>query len=126
MTASTFRSRSCGILAAIALALRLYWELDDAAQIHHSDEDHALRENYTVEATYQPRQFETLVAYCTALVDGLRAEAFPIGRNSYDTGFFGLDDPALTDRQRTLRTARTERAQADYEDGFIRPVTGAS
>lgn len=107
------------------LALRLYWELDDAAQIHHSDEQHALRETYDVEARYQPDDFAALVAYCTTLVQGLRDETFPIGRNSFDTGFFGLEDPELTERQRSRKALATSVAERDYEEGFLRPVTGS-
>ncbi|WP_306367831.1 DUF4274 domain-containing protein [Nocardiopsis sp. CC223A] len=109
-----------------ALALRLFWELDDTARIHHSDEANALRENHTAEARYQPEDFDRMVRYCSTLVSGLWEGTFPIGANSFDTGFFGLDDPALTDRQRALRTDRTRRAQQEYEDGFLRPVTPRS
>ena len=109
-----------------ALALRLFWELDDSAQIHHSDETCALQENYTVEARYQPEEFDRMVRYCSALVSGLQEGTFPLGANSFDTGFFGFDAPALTDRRRTLRIARTRSAQQEYEDGFLRPVTAQS
>lgn len=105
-----------------ALALRLYWELDDSAQLHHSNENAALREAYSAEAEHHPEEFDRLVRYCSALVRGLREQTFPIGLNTFDTGFFALDDPALTDRQRTLRAARTRRAQREHEDGFLRPV----
>lgn len=106
------------------LALRLYWELDDSARIHHSDEENALRELYSAEAEYDPEGFELLGKYCTALVGGLRAGTFPLGRNSFDTGFFGLDDPALTERQRKIRAVHTRRAQREHEDGFLHPVEG--
>jgi|GEM_PF-6206626 len=106
------------------LALRLYWELDDAARVHQSDENAGLRDGYSTTATYEPADFERLVDYCTLLVRGLRDESFPIGRNSFDTGFFRFDEPSLTDRQRRLRVARTKAAQRDAEDGFLRPVTG--
>ncbi|MFL1379478.1 DUF4274 domain-containing protein [Nocardiopsis protaetiae] len=105
-----------------ALALRLFWELDDTAQIHRSDEENGLKENYAAEARYEPEDFGRMVRYCIAVVSGLREGSFPVGANSFDTGFFGFDDPALTDRQRTLRAARTRRAQQEYEDCFLRPV----
>lgn len=105
------------------LALRMYWELDDAARIHHGDDRDGLREAYSTMATYEPSEFDRLVEYCTVLVRGLRDESFPVGRNSFDTGFFGFDDPSLTDRRRRLRIARTKAARRDLEDGFLRPVT---
>lgn len=106
------------------LALRLFWELDDAARTHVHDEENGLRSCYSVELRHRPDEFARIVAYCTALVDGLRAGTFPVGRNSFDTGFFDADDPSLTDRQKRLRSARTRVAQRDYDDSLLRPVTG--
>ncbi|MET7640727.1 DUF4274 domain-containing protein [Streptomyces sp. NPDC005438] len=105
-----------------ALALRMFWELDDTARLHLSDEAGALREAYSVEARHQPEEFAVLVAYCTTLVEGLRHGTFPVARNSFDTGYHALDDPGLSDRQRTLRAARTRRARQEFEDAFLHPV----
>ncbi|MCK1797462.1 DUF4274 domain-containing protein [Streptomyces sp. XM4193] len=129
-----------------ALALRMFWELDDAARIHHADEQHALREQYATEAAHSPQEFEHLLAYCTTLVERLRDGSFPLGANSCDTGFFGLDDPALgphadegsgaspgpdlglelTPSARRLRVARTRAARREYEDAFLLPVVGTA
>ncbi|WP_051172574.1 DUF4274 domain-containing protein [Microbacterium indicum] len=105
-----------------ALALRMFWELDDTAQLHLDDEDTAIREVYAGEAERDPEGFRTILAYCTTLVGRLRDRAFPVGANRFDTGFFGLDDPALTDRQHTLRAAHTKRAQRTLGDAFLEPV----
>lgn len=105
-----------------ALALRLFWELDDTAQIHHSDEDSAINELYDGDAERDPDGFSVLVAYCAALVTGLREQRFPIGRNRFDTGYFNLDDPTLTERQRAIRAGHTKHAQRRFEDSFLQPV----
>ncbi|MGW4480941.1 DUF4274 domain-containing protein [Rhodococcus triatomae] len=101
-----------------ALALRLFWELDDSAREFH-DEQTPLGSTF---APYDAEEARRVDDYCRTLVDGLREERFPTGRNTFDTGFFHLDDPALTERQRKLRAAKTTRTQRDYADGFIRPV----
>lgn len=107
-----------------ALALRMFWALDDAARLHHSDERNALRDAYATEAAYEPDDFAALVAYCATLVDGIRAGTFPIGANSFDTGYHGLDDPHLTPRQRTLRAAHAKLSRRTYADAFLHPVHG--
>lgn len=63
------------------LALRMFWELDDAGQTHYLDEDSGLREAYVAEAEHETEEFELLLAYSTALVDGLRNGKFQRGRN---------------------------------------------
>lgn len=105
-----------------ALALRLFWELDDAARIHLSDEEHALREHYSTEATYAPEEFERIVAYATTLVGRLRRGDFPDGANEFDTGYTDIAPPDLTDGQRKLRALRTKRARQEHEDVFLRPA----
>lgn len=104
-----------------ALALRMFWELDDTAQLHHGDEAAAIREEYADGADRDPDAFRTLLAYCSTLVAGLRDQTFPHGRNRFDTGFFALDDPTLTERQRALRAAHTKRARQQFEDHFLDP-----
>ncbi|GAB3161369.1 DUF4274 domain-containing protein [Myceligenerans halotolerans] len=106
-----------------ALALRLFWELDDTARIHLSDEADALRESFSTEMTHEPEEFERVVTYATTLVDRLRRGDFPDGRNEYDTGFMTVDDPAgQTEGQRKIRAIRTKRAQLEYDDTFLRPA----
>lgn len=105
-----------------ALALRMFWELDEAAQLHHDDEETAIRNIYEIDAQGDPDGFRTLLAYCTTLVDRLQEQSFPIGANRFDTGYFNLDDPTLTERQRTIRAAHTRLAQKRFEDGFLKPV----
>jgi hypothetical protein len=107
-----------------ALALRMCWALDDTAQIHHPDEDGALHEDDTTERECDPADFERMVPYCATLVNGLRDECFPVGRNSFDTGFFGIDGPSLTERQRKPESVKTKVVQRDHEDGFLRPGEG--
>lgn len=104
-----------------ALALRMFWELDEAAQLHCDDEETAIREMYASDAEHDPEGFRVLLDYCTTLVTGLREQRFPRGQNRFDTGCFNLDDPTLTDRQRTLRAAHTKRAQQTFEDVFLQP-----
>lgn len=105
------------------LALWLFWEADEAAQHYYADPEE-LAEAYGSLARYEPEDYADLVAYCATLVDGLRSGAFPSGRNAFDTGFFGTDDPGLTDRQRAIRAGRTKAAQRDFEDAFLRPEPG--
>lgn len=105
-----------------ALALRMFWELDDAAQLHHSDEASGIRDAYSSEAKYDPDGFHTLLTYCTTLVKRLREASFPIGQNRFDTGYFNLEDPTLTVRQRAIRAARTKQAQKRFEESFLQPV----
>ncbi|HET8994794.1 MAG TPA: DUF4274 domain-containing protein [Rhodococcus sp. (in: high G+C Gram-positive bacteria)] len=104
-----------------ALALRMFWELDDTGELHHSDEDAAIRELYASDAERDPDGFRTLLAYCTTLVDRLREQSFPNGRNRFDTGYLNLDDPTLTERQRAIRAAHTKRARKEFEDAFLQP-----
>lgn len=108
-----------------ALALRLFWELDDAARIHLSDEENALREQYSAEAAYEPEQFEHIVAYATILTSRLRRGDYPDGANEYDTGYMAIDLPDQTERQRKLRELRTARAREQYDDTFLRPALNA-
>lgn len=105
-----------------ALALRMFWELDDAAQLHHGDEDAAIREIYASDAEFDPDGFRALLAYCNTLVERLREQSFPSGRNRFDTGYFNLDDPTLTERQRAIRAAHTKLAQKEFDDAFIQPA----
>lgn len=105
-----------------ALALRLFWELDATARTHYEDEETAIRELYASDAERDPDSFRTLLAYCTTLVDRLRQQSFPTGANRFDTGYFNLDNPTLTERHRTIRAIRTKRAQKQFEDVFLRPV----
>ena len=105
-----------------ALALRLFWELDDAAQIHLSDEQNALTEHYSTQAKYQPEEFERIRSYADRLVSGLRDEAFPDGRNEFDTGFMSAPHLVLTEQQLKLRNLRTKRAKMEFADQFIRPA----
>ena len=109
-----------------ALALRLFWELDDAARTHLADEENALSEGYRAEAKYEPEEFERIVAYATTLVDRLRRGDYPDGRNEYDTGFMELALPGQSERQRRLRAARTERARKQYDDAFLCPALHSS
>jgi hypothetical protein len=109
-----------------ALALRLFWDLDDAAQIHLEDEDNGLREAYSSVAEYEPEDFADLVVYCTILVQRIREGSYPIGTNTFDTGMFDLDNPVLTDRQRKLRESRTTIARRSFEDAFLYPVLDSS
>ncbi len=104
-----------------ALALRMFWELDEAAQLHYSDEETSIREMHASDAEHDPDGFRILLAYCTSLVAGLRDQSFPSGRNRFDTGYFNLDDPTLTERQRAIRAAHTKRAQQHFEDAFLQP-----
>ncbi|MGO1851379.1 DUF4274 domain-containing protein [Microbacterium sp.] len=108
-----------------ALALRLFWELDDAARIHLSDEENALREQYSAEAAYEPKKFEHIVAYATILTTRLRRGDYPDGANEYDTGYMAIDLPDQTERQRKLRELRTARARQKYDDAFLRPALNA-
>lgn len=48
-----------------ALALRMFWELDDAAQLHHGDGEVAIRDLYASDAESDPDGFQALLAYCT-------------------------------------------------------------
>lgn len=105
-----------------ALALRLFWELDDAARIHLSDEENALREEYSAEAAYSPENFKHIVAYATILTGRLRRGDYPDGANEYDTGYMSVDLPDQTERQRKLRELRTARARQEYDDAFLRPA----
>lgn len=105
-----------------ALALRLFWELDDAARIHLSDEENALREHYSAEAAYAPENFQHIVAYATTLTSRLRRGDYPDGANEYDTGYMSVDLPDQTERQRKLRELRTARARREYDDAFLRPA----
>ncbi|WP_197517291.1 DUF4274 domain-containing protein [Microbacterium karelineae] len=105
-----------------ALALRLFWDLDDTARIHLSDEAGALHESFSTEATREPEEFERIVAYATTLVDRLRAGSYPDGANEYDTGFMELDAPGQTEQQRRIRALRTRRARSEYDDAFLRPA----
>lgn len=107
-----------------ALALRLFWELDDTARIHLSDEDNALGEHYGPTKRYQPEEFERLVAYATTLVDGIRRGAYPEGANTFDTGFMESNAPELSESKRKLRALRTKRALAEYDEAFLRPAMG--
>lgn len=105
-----------------ALALRMFWELDDAAQLHHGDGEAAIRDLYASDAESDPDGFQALLAYCTTLVARLREGSFPPGTNRFDTGYLNLDDPSLTDRQRKMRAAHTKRAQERFEDAFLLPA----
>lgn len=105
-----------------ALALRMFWELDDTAQIHYDDEETAIRDLYATKVERDPDSFRTLLAYCTTLVDRLREQRFPTGANRFDTGYFNLDDPALTERQRMIRAAHTRLAQKRFGDAFLQPA----
>lgn len=105
-----------------ALALRLFWEVDDAARIHHSDEQNGLVEQYSAEAEYQPEEFERIRSYAERLVNGLRDDVFPEGRNSFDTGFMSAPHLVLTEQQLKLRNLQTKRAKLEYTDQFLKPA----
>lgn len=104
-----------------ALALRLFWELDDTARLHLSDEETALSENFSDVAKYEPEEFTRIVAYATTLVDRLRRSDYPEGQNQFDTGFMAVDLPNQGERQRKLRELRTKRAQQEYDEVFLFP-----
>ncbi len=105
-----------------ALALRMFWDLDDTARVHYDDEESGIRDEYASDAEHDPDGFRTLLAYCTILVERLRAQGFPNGANRFDTGYCNLDNPTLTERQRTIRAAHTKFAQKEFEDAFLEPV----
>lgn len=108
-----------------ALALRLFWDLDDAARLHLADEENALRENYSAEAKYEPEEFARIVAYATTLVDRLRRGDYPDGLNQFDTGYMPVDLPGQNAQQRRLRELRTTHARREYDDVFLRPALTA-
>ncbi|QYR16825.1 DUF4274 domain-containing protein [Corynebacterium glutamicum] len=104
-----------------ALALRLFWDIDETAQIHHSDEESAIAELYASTAENDPAEFDRIMGYCTTLVEGLRKQTYPRGANRFDTGFFNLEDPSLTDRQRKIRAGKTKFALKNFEEAFLQP-----
>lgn len=105
-----------------ALALRLFWDIGDIAQHYYGDEDAVVPEAFADDAERNPEEFHTLMAYCTTLVTGIREQRFPLGRNRFDTGYFNLEDPTLTDRQRKIRAGHTKLALKTFEEAFLHPV----
>lgn len=79
-----------------ALALRLFWDLDDSARGFHADEKPGPR--LVVCTLRRADEAERVYDYCRTLVDGLREDQFPFGRNTFDTAYLNL-----TERQRNLR-----------------------
>ncbi|WP_231910999.1 DUF4274 domain-containing protein [Corynebacterium suranareeae] len=104
-----------------ALALRLFWDIDDTAQIHYSDEESAIAELYASTEENDPVEFGRIMDYCTTLVEGLRKQTYPRGANRFDTGFFNLDDEALTERQRKICAGKTKFALKNFEEAFLQP-----
>ncbi|MDR1795194.1 MAG: DUF4274 domain-containing protein [Erysipelotrichaceae bacterium] len=105
-----------------ALALYLFWEIDEAPQHYYAGGEKGLREIYSYMLKYQPEEYPVLVKFCKTLVDGIRVGTYPISSHSYDTGFFGFDNPDLTESQTKLRMAKTKLKQKEYEDTFLMPV----
>ncbi|MGN5240191.1 DUF4274 domain-containing protein [Rhodococcus sp. SJ-3] len=106
-----------------ALALRLFWDLDDAAREYLVGGTTDFGASY---APYDAEEAARVEEYCRILTEGLRHGRFPPGRNSFDTGFFGTDDPTLTERQRKLRAGKTTLAQRDYDDAFLHPAVAVA
>jgi len=107
-----------------ALALYIFWEIDEAPRHYYEGGEEGLREIYSYMLKYQPEEYPVLVKFCETLVDGIRAGSYPVGSNSYDTGFFDFDNPDFTESQKKLRMGRTKLKQKEYEDAFLMPVKG--
>lgn len=106
------------------LALRLFWELDDTAQTFYVSSVEDFADMYGLTSPYPPDDPDIVIAYCEALTSGLRDGTFPSGANDFDTGFFGLDDPALTEQQRKRRASKTRLKQREFADQFLIPEPG--
>lgn len=103
------------------LALQLFWEIDDTARLHVDSPGESLEDIFSSLVAHEPENFAHLTAYVTTLVRGLQEDRFSPGPNVFDTGFFGTQDPSLTDRQRKIREINTRRARETYAEGLLRP-----
>jgi len=65
-----------------ALALHLFWEIDEIAQLYDSQGESGLREELDFLARSDPTGFAHALEYCKTLVAGLHNQTYPVGANS--------------------------------------------
>ncbi|HEY1134602.1 MAG TPA: DUF4274 domain-containing protein [Nocardioides sp.] len=97
------------------LALMLFWELDECAELFWSDADSEFLDPDDADEA----------AYVRRVTGGLLEDAFPSGSTVFDTGFLGAHLHPEGSRPALLRAGRTRLKVAEgYPEQLLRPELG--